>query len=87
MNESDLANVLVQALADANITPSEDQTYYLSDLEDATSKIHDGKTPQLSCSNGELSQIYYYFNLQGNAITGTYIPVDSRKFSQTPDST
>ncbi|KAL1985807.1 hypothetical protein VTN96DRAFT_7299 [Rasamsonia emersonii] len=75
-----------QALSDANITPSTDQTYDLSDLEAATSKIHDGKTPQLSCSNGELSQIYYYFNLQGNAITGKYIPVDSPDSSNCPKS-
>ncbi|KAL1967453.1 hypothetical protein VTN77DRAFT_3238 [Rasamsonia byssochlamydoides] len=75
-----------QALANASILPSSDKTYKLSDLQNAVAKIHNGKIPQLSCSDGQLSQIYYYFNLQGNAITGTYIPVDSPDSSNCPSS-
>jgi hypothetical protein len=60
--------------------PDSSQTYNLSDLESAAAAIHNGKTPQFSCSSNEVSQVYYYFNIQGNAINGAYVPVDSREY-------
>jgi ribonuclease T2 len=40
--------------------------------------MHGGKTPYFGCSSGALSSAYYYFYISGNAINGTYSPVDSR---------
>lgn len=80
---SDFKNILmltiVQALSDAGITPDDEQTYDLSDIQDAAAAIHGGKTPYFDCSDGALSAVYYYFHISGNAINGNYTPVDSRK--------
>lgn len=65
-----------QALSKAGITPG--QSYSLSDVENALSQMH-GAKPYLGCESGKLSQIYYYFVVKGNAITGQYKAVDSSK--------
>ncbi|GAM35310.1 ribonuclease [Talaromyces pinophilus] len=74
------------ALADAGITPDDSATYYLSDIQDAASAIHGGKIPYFGCSSGALSSAYYYFYISGNAINGTYTPVDSPNSSNCPKS-
>ncbi|PYH76076.1 ribonuclease M [Aspergillus uvarum CBS 121591] len=74
------------ALADAGITPSSSKTYKLSDIEDALAAIHDGYAPYVYCSSKELSQLYYYFNVAGNAIDGTYEAAERLETSNCPSS-
>ena len=69
-----------QALANAGIKPSSSKTYAFSDVENALTKLHDGYGSTISCSNGALSQVWYYYNVQGNAIDGEYKATDPRKF-------
>ncbi|GKZ30218.1 ribonuclease T2-like [Aspergillus brasiliensis] len=74
------------ALSDAGITPSEDATYELSDIEDALAAIHDGYPPYVGCEDGALSQLYYYFNVKGSAIGGTYVAAERLEDSNCKDS-
>lgn len=69
-----------QALANAGIKPSSSKTYGFSDVKSALAKLHDGYEPTISCRNGALSQVWYFYNVQGNAIDGEYKATDSRKF-------
>lgn len=69
-----------KVLADAGITPDNSKTYELSAVEDALAKMHGGHAPTVNCRDGALSEVWYFFNVQGNAIDGEYKAVDSRKF-------
>ena len=42
--------------------------------------MHGGHAPTVNCRDGALSEVWYFFNVQGNAIDGEYKAVDSRKF-------
>ena len=68
-----------QALANAGIKPSSSKTYEFSDVKNALAKLHDGYEPTVSCRNGALSEVWYFYNVQGNAIDGEYKATDSRK--------
>lgn len=68
-----------QALSNAGITPDPSNTYALSDVQNALAAIHDGHVPTVLCSSGAISQVYYFFNVEGNAIDGTYYSVDARE--------
>ncbi|KAJ5314764.1 uncharacterized protein N7443_001648 [Penicillium atrosanguineum] len=61
-----------KALSAAGITPSSSKTYTLSAIEAALSKVHDGSQAYLGCDNGSLNQVWYFFNVRGNAIDGQY---------------
>ncbi|KAE8146884.1 ribonuclease T2-like protein [Aspergillus avenaceus] len=65
-----------KALAAAGITPSSSKTYKKSDILSALAEIHDGHEPYISCESGALNQVWYFFNIKGNAITGDYKAID-----------
>jgi ribonuclease T2 len=71
--------ILVQALSDAGITPSSSKTYTLSAIQAALTNLHDGASVYLGCSSGVLNEVWYFFNVAGNAIDGQYQAVDTRK--------
>lgn len=71
--------ILVQALSDAGITPSSSKTYTLSAIQAALTNLHDGASVYLGCSSGVLNEVWYFFNVAGNAIGGQYQAVDTRK--------
>ncbi|EPS25161.1 Ribonuclease T2 [Penicillium oxalicum] len=75
-----------QALADAGIRPSTSKTYRLSDIQAALSNLHDGASVYLGCSSGKLNQVWYFFNVAGNAITGQYEAVDTLTKSSCPST-
>ncbi|KAJ5642429.1 Ribonuclease T2 [Penicillium lividum] len=75
-----------QALSSAGITPDDSKTYELSDIQDALSKLHGGSVPYIGCEDGALSQMWYFFNVAGNAIDGQYKPTDSLTSSSCPSS-
>ncbi|KAJ5779997.1 hypothetical protein N7457_005157 [Penicillium paradoxum] len=60
-----------QALADAGITPSNSVTYTSKEIQAALTKMH-GAEVYLGCSSGKLNQVWYFYNVQGNAVDGTY---------------
>ncbi|KAL2220586.1 putative ribonuclease T2 [Thermoascus aurantiacus ATCC 26904] len=66
-----------KALAAAGITPSSSKTYRLSELQDAISQANGGHTVMIGCDGNRLNEVWYYFNVRGNAITGTYVATDS----------
>ena len=70
-----------QALEAAGITPDDEATYELSDIQNAAAAVHGGITPYFECDDGALSAAYYYFYISGNAINGNYTPTESRMFS------
>ncbi|BAE56022.1 ribonuclease T2-like protein [Aspergillus flavus] len=66
-----------KALAKAGIVPDSSKTYKRSEIESALAAIHDGKKPYISCEDGALNEIWYFYNIKGNAITGEYQPIDT----------
>jgi len=74
-----------QWLSDAGITPDGSKTYSLNEITSAL-KSASGFTPALDCTGGSLSQIYWYFNLKGSGIDGTFVPIDAPKAGSCPSS-
>ncbi|KAH6903250.1 ribonuclease T2-like protein [Coprinopsis sp. MPI-PUGE-AT-0042] len=72
-------------LAEQGITPSNSATYTRSQLFSAL-KAASGFTPALDCTSGVVSQIYWYFYLQGSAIDGKYVPIDAPRTGNCPSS-
>ncbi|OJJ50253.1 hypothetical protein ASPZODRAFT_59078 [Penicilliopsis zonata CBS 506.65] len=62
------------ALANAGITPSDTETYTAAEIQAALADIHGGYEVTLLCSDNKLESIYYYFNVYGSAVNGTYEP-------------
>ncbi|KAJ5948334.1 Ribonuclease T2 [Penicillium verhagenii] len=75
-----------QALSSAGITPDDSKTYELSDIQAALSKLHGGSAPYVGCEDGALNQMYYFFNVAGNAIDGQYYPTAPLEKSNCPSS-
>ena len=73
-------------LQQAGITPSADKTYTLSQIQNALSKHHNGKTPFVGCANGALDELWYFFNVRGSIQTGTFVPADSLSASTCPST-
>lgn len=65
-----------QFLASAGIYPTVTRQYKLGDIEAALQKAH-GASVYVGCLNESISEIWYYHNLQGSVLTGTYKPIDS----------
>ncbi|EPT03540.1 ribonuclease Trv RNase Trv [Fomitopsis schrenkii] len=61
-------------LSQAGITPSYDQTYTLSELQNAIQNVA-GVTATFDCEDDELYQIEYWFNVQGPVPDGDFIPI------------
>lgn len=64
-------------LSDAGITPSSSKTYSASAIQAALAKGHDGKKVYIGCSNGELDEVWYFYNVRGSLETGTFVAADS----------
>ncbi|KAJ5614802.1 Ribonuclease T2, partial [Penicillium herquei] len=75
-----------QALSSAGITPDDSKTYELSDIQSALSKLHGGSEPYVGCEDDSLDQVYYFFNVAGNAIDGQYVPAAPLEKSNCPSS-
>jgi ribonuclease T2 len=41
-----------------------------------------GASVYLGCSSGELNEAWYFYNVKGNVVDGTYKAVETRKFLQ-----
>lgn len=65
-----------QFLSTAGIIPTVTRQYKLSDVEAALQEAH-GASVYVGCLNNSISEIWYYHNLQGSVLTGTYKPIDS----------
>lgn len=63
-------------LAAAGIYPTVAKQYKLRDVQDALAKAHGGQV-YVGCLNGAIDEIWYYHNLQGNVLTGTYKAIDT----------
>ncbi|KAI9854416.1 MAG: ribonuclease T2-like [Vezdaea acicularis] len=64
-----------QALAAAGITPSNSQTYTSADIQAALTQVT-GHPVTLGCRSGALNEVWYYYNVQGNVQSGSYVPTD-----------
>jgi len=53
--------------------PSHSQTYALSDIENALESAH-GHPVTVHCRRGQLSELWYHFNIAGSLQTGKFIP-------------
>ncbi|KAF9321011.1 ribonuclease T2-like [Podila horticola] len=73
-------------LQNAGIIPSSTTTYGLSVLTSALKTGSGGFTPALDCSGDTLNAISWYFNLQGSAIDGTFVPIDAPTAGSCPSS-
>ena len=69
----------IQSLSKAGITPDESTTYSLSEIQSALSDLQGGKQVYVGCDNGKLNQVWYFFNVRGNAIDGEYEATATRK--------
>jgi ribonuclease T2 len=55
--------------------PSHSQTYALADIEDALEVAH-GHTVTVHCRQGQLSELWYHFNIAGSLQTGKFVPAN-----------
>ncbi|KAF7295698.1 Ribonuclease T2 [Mycena indigotica] len=63
-------------LSAAGIVPSSSTTYTLSALQAAV-RAKWGFTPAFQCSGSTLNGVFYYFNLKGSVIDGTFVPINA----------
>ncbi|BCR86122.1 T2 family ribonuclease [Aspergillus chevalieri] len=75
-----------KALADAHITPDSSKAYELSAVKKALASLNGGYEPHIGCSDGALSEVWYFFNVRGNAIDGEYEPTETLSETQCPDT-
>ncbi|KAI9368748.1 ribonuclease T2-like protein [Aspergillus egyptiacus] len=76
-----------QALADAGITPSNDETYTLTEIHDALAAIHEDFAPYVGCDDsGNLNEAWYFYYVRGNLMTGSFEPAESLTDSSCPES-
>jgi len=71
-------------LENEGITPSDSETYTLTQLTDALSSQSGGFVPALSCTRDVLSSISWYFNLEGPMGNGEFIPISTPLASTCP---
>ncbi|KAJ5131396.1 uncharacterized protein N7515_007435 [Penicillium bovifimosum] len=74
-----------KALSAAGITPSTSKTYTSSEIQSALTEMH-GAEVYLGCSGEKLDQVWYFYNVQGNAIEGKYKAVETLTDSACPKS-
>ncbi|CAI7599958.1 unnamed protein product [Penicillium glandicola] len=74
-----------EALSAAGITPSTSKTYTLAQIQAALTTLH-GASVYLGCSSSTLDEVWYFFNVQGNAIDGTYKAAATLTTSTCPSS-
>jgi len=64
---------ILQALANAGIVPSTTVTYTFAQIQDALTAAH-GFPVTISCSGGQLDEIWYHYNVLGSVQTGEFVP-------------
>ncbi|KAF8511730.1 ribonuclease T2 [Hysterangium stoloniferum] len=74
-----------QALSNAGITPSDDQTYNLVDIQNAVLQAT-GYTPDFVCQHGALSSVQYYLRAQGPVQDGNLVQSNPSRKSNCPHS-
>jgi len=73
-------------LSNAGILPDSSATYTLHQLTSALSSASGGYTPALYCSHRSLYQIYWYFNLKGSLVDGSFVPISAPIAGNCPSS-
>lgn len=58
--------------------PDGSEVYTFDEIQDALRRMH-GEEVTLVCRGGELQQVYYYYEVKGNAIDGAYQASPPRK--------
>ncbi|EGV62544.1 ribonuclease T2-like [Yamadazyma tenuis] len=71
-------------LESASIVPTTDNTYELVDIKSALQEAF-GKDVYVSCKDGALNEIWYYYHVKGSILTGDYKPVDKIGSDRCPD--
>ena len=61
------------------IVPSTTKTYTFEEIQKALGAFRAGVNVTIECSDGQLDQIYYYFNVAGSAQDGIYLPTQPGK--------
>lgn len=62
-------------LSTAGILPSTTNTYTSAEILAALAKPR-GVQVSIQCRNGELDEIWYFYNVRGSVQTGTFVPTD-----------
>ncbi|KAF4337925.1 ribonuclease Trv [Fusarium beomiforme] len=65
-----------QWLADAGITPSFDQKYFVNDIQTALEQNF-GFPVVINCRGNRIDAVEYYFNVQGSFQDGEFVPTSS----------
>ena len=63
------------ALATAGITPDNDTTYTLAEIQAALNNVT-GYEAVVGCQGNRLNQAWYSFNVKGSLQSGDFVPVD-----------
>lgn len=64
-------------LSQAGITPSNSQTYALSDISSALSQQFGGDVTINCDDNGVLTGVQYHYNTQGGMASGNFVPTSA----------
>lgn len=70
-------------LAAKGITPSLTQTYKSNNIEEALAKPR-GVQATIRCRDGELDEIWYFYNVRGSVETGQFVPTEPGRRSLSP---
>lgn len=74
-------------LSRAGIVPTVKSTYKKDDIKKALSNSHDGKDVHIGCTDdGALDEVWYYYHVKGNILTGDYKDVDALGSDACPDN-
>lgn len=65
-----------QWLSDAGIVPSSTATYTSAQIQSALGKNRGGHSVYLGCTSGVLTEVWYFFNVQGSVQTGNFVATD-----------
>lgn len=68
----------------AGIKPSAKKQVSLAAVENALALFHGGKQVYVGCTDGAISEIWYYHAVMGNVLNGIYEPTDSLTKSNCP---
>lgn len=72
-------------LSNQGITPSSSKTFTYSALTDAL-QAEAGVIPALNCEDGVLDEIWWYFNLKGSVVDGSFVSIDAPEKGSCPSS-
>ncbi|KAL5535666.1 hypothetical protein ACEPAF_3760 [Sanghuangporus sanghuang] len=72
-------------LSNQGITPTTSKTFTYSELTDAL-QAESGVVPALNCDGSVLNEAWWFFNLKGSVIDGTFVPIDAPSEGTCPSS-